>query len=81
MQKLKQLTDSLRQFWRGHSPAGGRDFKEIEGKLTQVAARITIYAAEEEAEIKESDVATSEMKSRHHEQPVQPTAAPVDVAT
>ena len=41
----------------------------------QVAAGITTHAAEEEAENKESDVATSELKSRHHEQPVQPTAA------
>ena len=41
----------------------------------QVAAGITTHAAEEEAEIKESDVATSELNSRHHEQPVQPTAA------
>ena len=47
----------------------------------QVAARITTCAAEEEAEGKESDVATRELKSRHHEQSVQPTAAPVDVAT
>ena len=32
-------------------------------------------AAEEGAEILESDVATEGLKSRHHEQPVQPAAA------
>ena len=42
---------------------------------------ITTYAAEEVAGFKEVDVATWEIKSRHHEQPVQPTAAPGDVAT
>ena len=41
----------------------------------------TTYAAEEGAEVKEVDVATWELKSRHQEQPVQPTAAPGDVAT
>ena len=47
----------------------------------QVATRTTTFTAEEGAEFKEVDVATWELKSRHHEQPVQPTAAPGDVAT
>ena len=42
---------------------------------------ITTYAAKEGAEFKEVDVATWELKSRHHEQPVQPAAAEADVAT
>ena len=46
----------------------------IERKLLQVAIGITTFAAEEGAEFKEVDVATWELKSRHHEQPVQPTA-------
>ena len=59
----------------------GRDVRRIERKLLQVATGITTFAAEEEAEFKEVDVATWELKSRHQEQPVQPTAAPGDVAT
>ena len=47
----------------------------------QVATGSTTFAAEEGAEFKKVDVATWELKSRHHEQPVQPTAAPVDVVT
>ena len=47
----------------------------------QDASVITTYAAEEGAEFKEDDVATWELKSRHQEQPVQPTAAQADVAT
>ena len=47
----------------------------------QVASEITTFAAEGGAEIKKVDVATWELKSRHHEQPGQPTAAPGDVAT
>ena len=47
----------------------------------QVATGITTFTAEEGAEVKEVNVATWELKSRHHEQPVQPTAAPGDVAT
>ena len=47
----------------------------------QVATGITTFTAEEGAEVKEVDVATRELKSRHHEQPVQPIAAPGDVAT
>ena len=47
----------------------------------QVATITITFTAEEEAEVKEVDVATWELKSRHHEQPVQPTAAPGDVAT
>ena len=47
----------------------------------QVATVITTYAAEERAEFKGDDVATWELKSRHQEKPVQPTAAQDDVAT
>ena len=47
----------------------------------QVATGITTFAAEEGAEFKEVDVATWELKPRHHEQPMQPTAAQGDVAT
>ena len=47
----------------------------------QVAIGITTFTTEEGVEVKEVDVATWELKSRHHEQPVQPTAAPGDVAT
>ena len=47
----------------------------------QVATITTTFTAEEGTEFKEVDVATWELKSRHHEQPVQPTAAPGDVAT
>ena len=47
----------------------------------QVATGITTVTAKEGAEFKEVDVATWELKSRQHEQPVQPTAAPGDVAT
>ena len=43
----------------------------------QVATGITTFTAEEGAEFKEVDVATWELKSRHHEQPLQPTAAQV----
>ena len=49
--------------------------------MLQVATIITTYAAEEGAEFKEDDVATWELKSRHQEKPVQPTAAQDDVAT
>ena len=59
----------------------GRDVRKIERKLLQVATVITIFATGEGAEFKEVDVATWELKSRHHEQPVQPTAVPGDVAT
>ena len=34
-----------------------------------------------EQKVKEVDVATWELKSRHHEEPVQPTAALGDVTT
>ena len=47
----------------------------------QVATGITTFAVEEGAEFEEVDVATWELKSRHQEQPVQPTAAQSDVAT
>ena len=47
----------------------------------QVETGITTFTAEEGSEFKEVDVATWELKSRHHEQSVQPTAAPGDVAT
>ena len=46
----------------------------------QVATGTTTLAAEEGAEVKEVDVATWELKSRHQEEPVQPIAAPGDVA-
>ena len=49
--------------------------------MLQVATVITTYAAEEGAEFKGDDVATWELKSRHQEKPVQPTAAQDDVAT
>ena len=41
----------------------------------QFVARSKASAAEEGAEIKEVDVATWDLKSRHHEQPVQLVAA------
>ena len=49
--------------------------RKLKKQMQQVATGITTYAAEEEAEIKESDVAIENLKSRHHKQPVQPTAA------
>ena len=48
---------------------------KIEGKVMQLVARSKAEAAEEGAEIKEVDVATWKLKSRHQEQPVQPAAA------
>ena len=54
---------------------------KIEGKVMQLVARSKAEAAEEGAEIKEVDVATWKLKSRHQEQPVQPAAAEDDVVT
>ena len=48
---------------------------KIEGNVMQFMTGSKAEATEEGAEIKEVDVATWKLKSRHQDQPVQPAAA------